>query len=172
MPGRIEKIVECGLVASRWIMAPFYVGLAFSLLLLLFTFIKELFHLTLSIFSSHDHQVILGILSLVDLSLSGNLLLIVIFAGYENFVSKLNVGSNKDKFEWRGNVDFSTLKLKLVSSMVAISGIHLLTIFMNTRSTPKQEIEWMIIIHLVFIISGVCLALTDYISALSKTKKS
>ena len=98
-------------------------------------------------------------------------MLIIIFAGYENFVSKIDVGEHKDNFEWRGSVDFSTLKLKLVSSMVAISGIHLLTVFMNIDRTSDEEIKWLVIIHIVFIFSGLFLALMDFIAASTKKLK-
>lgn len=167
----IEKFIEHGLFASRWLMAPFYIGLAFSLALLLLIFLRELYHLSWNIFTASSGDAILGILALVDLSLSGNLLLIVIFAGYENFVSKIDVGEHKDNFEWRGRIDFSALKLKLVSSMVAISGIHLLTIFMKIHNTPENEIKWLVIIHIVFIFSGLFLALMDYIVACGKKGK-
>ena len=117
-----------------------------------------------------DTDVILGILTLIDLSLAGNLLLMVIFSGYENFVSKLNVGDHQDRPEWMGKVDFSGLKLKLIASVVAISGIHLLKSFMSIGSIPitpekQTELMWLVIIHLIFVISGVLLALMDWITA-------
>lgn len=99
-----------------------------------------------------------GILSLIDLSLAGNLLLIVIFSGYENFVSKMNFKNHEDIPEWHGTVSFSTLKLKLVASIVAISAIHRLEVFINIDKYPPETIKWMIIIHLLFIISGVLFA--------------
>lgn len=167
----IEKKLESFLFASRWFMAPFYLGLSLSLILLLYSFLGEFYHFLINIHSLSPNDVILSILSLIDLSLSGNLLLIVVFSGYENFVSKIDIESHKDKFEWRGSVDFSTLKLKLVSSMVAISGIHLLKEFMHLKSVPEFEIKWMLIVHVVFILSGVLLAFMDYLSSLSKKTK-
>jgi len=168
---QIETMIEKGLFASRWLMAPFYIGIAFSLALLLFNFCKELYKLCVSIFSDNYHNVIIKVLSLVDLSLTGNLLLIVIFAGYENFVSKIDVDNHKDNFEWRGRVDFSTLKLKLVSSMVAISGIHLLSVFLTLDGHTEKEVYWLVIIHIVFIFSGLFLALMDYVGAQTKKVK-
>ena len=122
---KIEHAIEYGLFASRWIMAPFYVGLVSALFMLLYGFILELIHFFSLLPNISQNDIILGVLSLIDLSLAGNLVLIVIFSGYENFVSKIDVDENmRDKFDWRSEVDFSTLKLKLIASIVAISGIH------------------------------------------------
>lgn len=167
---RIEHIIEHSLFASRWLMAPFYLGLALSLLLLLFSFLQELFHFFSLVPNVSQSDVILAVLSLIDLSLAGNLVLIVIFSGYENFVSKMDVG-DEDKFEWRGTVDFSALKLKLVASIVAISGIHLLKVFMDLGKASESQVRWMVIIHLVFVTSGVLLALMDRIAASTKARK-
>ena len=167
----IEHILEQGLFASRWLMAPIYVGLVGGLLLLLYTFIAELWHLFTHITELTQNDVVLGILSLIDLSLAGNLLLIVIFSGYENFVSKIDTSAHEDQPEWKGTVDFSTLKLKLIASIVAISGIHLLKVFMDAGKTPEHQVMWMVIIHVVFVISGVLLALMDRISASTKYMK-
>jgi uncharacterized protein (TIGR00645 family) len=171
MSEKIESIIEQGLFASRWLMAPFYIGLVGALLILLFSFIQELLHFLGSIPHITQNDAVLGVLSLIDLSLAGNLLLIVIFSGYENFVSKMDVGEHKDQPEWRGSVDFSTLKLKLIASIVAISGIHLLKIFMDVDKVSEQQIFWMVVIHLVFVVSGVLLALMDRIAASTKALK-
>ncbi len=168
---RVEKFIERGLFSSRWLMAPMYIGLAMGLVLLLISFIQELLHLFMSLPDISQNDVVLGILSLIDLSLAANLLLIVIFSGYENFVSKINTDNHEDNPEWKGSVDFSTLKLKLIASIVAISGIHLLKIFMDIGKTPENHIKWMIIIHVVFVISGVLLALMDMIAARTKYLK-
>lgn len=168
----LERIIERGLFFSRWLMAPVYIGLSCALLLLLYSFMLELFHLFVTLPKLSQNDVILGILSLIDLSLAGNLLLIVVFSGYENFVSKINTGGHEDQFEWKGTVDFSTLKLKLIASIVAISGIHLLKIFMDPGELSESRIMWMVIIHVVFVISGVLLALMDRIVVSSKSVKS
>ncbi len=167
----IEHALERGLFASRWLMAPFYIGLVGALVVLLYSFTAELVHFFATIPDITPEKAVLGVLSLIDLSLAGNLLLIVIFSGYENFVSKFDVADHEDRPEWQGTVDFSTLKLKLVASIVAISGIHLLKVFMNVEHISDREIMWMVIIHLVFIVSGVLLALMDKISASSKALK-
>lgn len=168
---KVESAVEHGLFASRWLMAPFYIGLVLSLLLLLTSFCQELWHLALRIGELTPNDTILAVLALIDLSLAGNLLLIVIFSGYENNISKIEVGNDGDQPEWRGSVDFASLKLKLIASIVAISGIHLLKVFMEIGKFSEQEIMWMVIIHLVFVVSGVFLAGMDYISNLTKGLK-
>lgn len=152
-------------------MAPMYLGLALGLVLLLISFMQELIHLFSALPGISQNDVVLGILSLIDLSLAANLLLIVIFSGYENFVSKMDTDNHKDNPEWKGSVDFSTLKLKLIASIVAISGIHLLKIFMDIGKTPEPHIKWMIIIHVVFVVSGVLLALMDMVAARAKFLK-
>ncbi|MBN8532028.1 MAG: TIGR00645 family protein [Alphaproteobacteria bacterium] len=167
----MERLIEQGLFASRWLMAPFYVGLVGALVVLLFAFCEELLHFILMIPNITANDAVLGVLSLIDLSLAGNLLLIVIFSGYENFVSKFDDADHVDRPEWQGTVDFSTLKLKLVASIVAISGIHLLKVFMNVEKTSEQQMQWMIIIHLVFVVSGVLLALMDRIAVSAKAIK-
>lgn len=168
---RVESAFENGLFASRWLLAPFYAGLVGALLILLYTFIMELVHMFANLPNLTQADAVLGALSLIDLSLAGNLVLIVIFSGYENFVSKMDVNDHEDRPEWQGDVDFSSLKLKLVASIVAISGIHLLKVFMNVKETSEFEIMWMVIIHLVFIVSGVMLAAMDYIAVKTKAGK-
>ncbi|MBP6737112.1 MAG: TIGR00645 family protein [Rhodobacteraceae bacterium] len=173
-PG-IEARFERGLFASRWLMAPMYLGLVISLAMLLVIFIKELAYYAPQALSLTADQGILAILTLIDLSLAANLLLIVLFSGYENFVSKLEIGDTADRPDWMGKVDFSGLKMKLIASIVAISGIHLLKVFMSlgksdsTYSTTTETLKWMVIIHLTFVISGVLLALMDWLAA--KTDK-
>ncbi|CAA7616893.1 TIGR00645 family protein [Magnetospirillum sp. SS-4] len=160
----IERSLERLIFASRWLLAPFYLGLVASLVLLLIKFIQEFLHTVPHVMEMSENQVILTVLSLIDLSLAGNLLLIVIFSGYENFVSKINTGDSEDRPDWMGKVDFSGLKLKLIASIVAISGIHLLKAFMDVQSIDKENLGWMVGIHLVFVISGVLLAVMDRIS--------
>jgi len=168
---KFEHTLEHGLFASRWLMAPFYIGLVGALAALVYTFGLELFHFITHASSMNANDAILASLALIDISLAGNLLIIVIFSGYENFISKFDIGDHVDQPEWMGSVDFSTLKLKLIASIVAISGIHLLKVFMEIKKYSEQEILWMVIIHLVFVVSGVMLALMDKIAAGSKIMK-
>jgi uncharacterized protein (TIGR00645 family) len=160
----IERLTERILFASRWLLAPFYVGLALALGVLLIKFLAELLHLTIGAFSMSESDVIVGVLSLVDLVLTGSLLIIVIFSGYENFVSKIDHSGHKDWPEWMGTIDFTALKLKLLSSIVAISAIQLLKQFMAMGKTSDRELFWLVIIHVVFVVSSVLLALSDRIA--------
>jgi uncharacterized protein (TIGR00645 family) len=161
---RIEHAMEQFLFASRWLMAPFYLGLVVSLALLMFKFIQEIVHFLPNILDMKETDLILWILSLIDLSLAGNLLLIVIFSGYENFVSKMQVGDHEDKPSWLGKVDFGGLKLKLVASIVAISAIQLLKTFMDITHVTEQQAFWQVVVHITFVVSGVLLAVMDWIA--------
>jgi uncharacterized protein (TIGR00645 family) len=157
----IERTLERLIFASRWIMAPFYLGLVVALAMLLVKFSQELIHVAPAVFTMSENAVILAVLTLIDLSLAGNLLLMVIFAGYENFVSKIDTGGHEDRPDWMGKVDFSGLKLKLIASIVAISGIQLLRTFMAVDQTSKETLYSLLIIHVTFVVSGVLLALMD-----------
>jgi uncharacterized protein (TIGR00645 family) len=167
---RIESLLEKTIFASRWILAPFYLGLSLSLLVLLYEFVHEIIDFIKIVNSTDIAGVLLFILSLVDISLAGNLLIIVIFSGYENFVSKIDVKNHEDKPDWMGHVDFTDLKIKLISSIVAISGIHLLKIFMNLNNYDKDKIIMYVVVHLTFVASGVLLALMDFIMSKSVRK--
>jgi uncharacterized protein (TIGR00645 family) len=164
----LEIWLESGLFASRWLMAPFYVGLVGALCGLMMIFFQEISHGLPEIFMGHAHPEdgILLALSLIDLSLAANLLLIVTFSGYENFVSKIDTAGHEDRPSWMGTVDFTGLKLKLIASIVAISGIALLKAFMQVgQGDPmdQSKLMWMVIIHLTFVMSGVLLAIMDWI---------
>jgi uncharacterized protein (TIGR00645 family) len=160
----VEKALETLIFASRWILAPFYLGLALSLIVLLIKFMAELVHIAAHAFTSTESEVILGVLALVDMTLTGSLLVIVIFSGYENFVSKIDHSGHRDWPEWMGTIDFAGLKLKLLSSIVAISAIQLLKQFMSLNTVSDRDIMWLVIIHVVFVVSGVLLALSDRIA--------
>ncbi|KAF0173047.1 MAG: hypothetical protein FD162_1925 [Rhodobacteraceae bacterium] len=171
----IETKFEQGLFASRWLMAPMYLGLVVSLAMMAVLFVKELAYYLPKTLTMTADQGILAVLTLIDLSLAANLLLIVLFSGYENFVSKLDIKDSEDRPDWMGKVDFSGLKMKLIASIVAISGIHLLKVFMSlgkpasAYTVTMETLQWMVIIHLTFVVSGVLLALMDWFSA--KTDK-
>ncbi len=167
----MESLIERSLFASRWMMAPMYLGLAGALGILVWVFIVQLWQFALTIPVMTVDDAVLGVLALIDLSLAANLLLIVIFSGYENFISRMDLADHKDRPSWQGEVDFSGLKLKLVASIVAISGIHLLKVFMDVGKYPAEKIKWMVTIHLVFVISGVLLAAMDWISNHAKSLK-
>lgn len=170
---KLEIGVERVLFASRWILAPFYLGMVLALALLFVVFVRTLIADFAHIPTMDAEQVIVLALSLIDLSLTGNLLLIVIFSGYENFVSKIHVDDHEDRPSWMGTVDFSGLKIKLIASIVAISGIALLRAFLPLGDTGAEvdgpRLRWMVVIHLTFVVSGVLMALMDWIG--SKTEK-
>jgi uncharacterized protein (TIGR00645 family) len=164
-----ERWLEAVLFGSRWLMAPFYLGLVFALAAMLYVFAVELATELMHITTMKPEGAILMALSLIDLSLAGNLILIVVFSGYENFVSKIDIGAHEDRPAWMGTVDFSALKLKLVASIVAISAISLLRSFMKISDGALDEasLKWQVIIHVTFVVSGVLLALMDLLSSRS-----
>jgi uncharacterized protein (TIGR00645 family) len=165
----LETVLEQTLFKSRWLLAPFYLGMVAALAMLLAAFVAELIHavpqaLTLS---ADPEQVILAVLGMIDLSLAGNLVVIVIFSGYENFVSKINTENAEDRPSWMGTLDFSGLKMKLIGSIVAISAISLLRAFMalTEEGTPLDEprLRWMLLLHLTFVVSGLLFAAMDWV---------
>ena len=164
-PGLLERMLERLIFAARWIMVPFYLGLLVSLGVMGVKFVEELVHDIERFGSLTETDTILMALTLIDLSLAGNLLLIVVFSGYENFVSKLDVADHPDRPKWLGEIDFSGMKLKLIASIVAISGIQLLKQFMEIETANKTDLGWLVGIHMTFVISGVLLALMDFITA-------
>jgi uncharacterized protein (TIGR00645 family) len=157
---RIELLLEFILFQSRWLLAPFYVGLVAALVLLFVHFLIELIHFIARIHIAAESEVILGVLSLVDLVLVGNLIVIVIFSGYENFVSRFEEVGH-DRPDWMTKVDFAGLKQKLISSIVAISAIQLLKAFMNVASYDDKKLFWLAIIHVVFLGSMLIAAISD-----------
>jgi uncharacterized protein (TIGR00645 family) len=160
----LEAFIEWLIYSSRWLMAPVYLGLIAALGILIVTFFRELYMQAPQVLTMDETDIILLVLTLVDLSLAGNLVLIILFTGYESFVSKMEAAhKDRDRPEWMGTLDFSGLKIKLIASIVAISGIHLLKIFMNLDSYNEMQLRWYVIIHLTFIFSGVCVAAMDWI---------
>jgi uncharacterized protein (TIGR00645 family) len=162
---RVEKGIEVVLFNSRWLMAPFYLGLVVSLAVLLYKFVEILVEFVHHAPWSDEEGIVLGVLSLVDVTLTGNLILIVIFSGYENFVSRIDSGGHPDWPEWMTKVDFGGLKQKLMASIVAISAIQVLKAFMNLdASFSPERLGWLVGIHLVFVVSTLVLAYSDRIS--------
>jgi uncharacterized protein (TIGR00645 family) len=166
----LERWLEKFLFNSRWLLAPFYVMLVAALVGLLIKAGQETLHFVTHAISSSESDVILGVLSLVDLTLTGSLIVIVIFSGYENFVSRIDPGETEDWPEWMGKIDFAGLKLKLLSSIVAISAIQVLKAFMNIRNITDRELAWQVGIHVVFVVSGLIMALTDKVAGDSHAK--
>src|SRR5436190_13224975 len=159
---RVERGFESMLFNSCWLMAPFYFGLVVSLAVLLFKFCAVLWEFIVHTPGSKESDIILGALALIDLSLTGNLILIVVFSGYENFVSKIDPGGHPDWPEWITRVNFGGLKQKLMASIVAISAIQVLKAFMNLDAAfDPAKMGWLAGVHLVFVISTLLLALSD-----------
>ena len=173
---RVEHAIEAVIFNSRWLLAPFYLALVASIALLLVKFSQDFFHMLPAVFTMSESEVILAILTLVDMSLVANLLLIIIFSGYENFVSKIDTAGHEDRPEWMGKVDFSGLKVKLIASIVAISAIELLKAFVNISiaasdltesadwSVSDTKLAWKVAIHVILVISGLLFALMDRIA--------
>ena len=159
---RVEHVLESMIFNSRWLMAPFYLGLVVSLAVLLYKFLEMLWEFILHSPQAKESDIILGVLSLIDVSLTGNLILIVMFSGYENFVSKIDPGGHPDWPDWMTKVDFTGLKQKLLGSIVAISAIQVLKAFMNIDvALDAQRLSWLVGVHLVFVVSALMLALSD-----------
>jgi len=158
---RIERVIERTIFASRWLLAPFYLGLILGLVALLIKFAQRAVSLLATVLSASGNDVIVGILSLIDLSLMANLLLIVIFAGYESFVSRMDLEGHAVRLDWMGQIGFGDLKLKLMASIIAISAIYVLEEFMNVGNVSDRDLAWVTGIHLAFVISGVLLAVMD-----------
>ena len=167
MSNRVVNLVEVTLFRARWLLAPLYVGLVGALALLSYRFIFEFLTLARHVTTLDAHQFTLDLLALLDLTLLANLILMVIFAGYENFVSRIDAAQgSKDRPHWMGTIDFSGLKIKLIGSLVAISVIELLKDFIELSGADSvgQGTIGRIAIHLTFVISGVLFALMDWIA--------
>jgi uncharacterized protein (TIGR00645 family) len=159
---RVERGFESLIFNSRWLMAPFYLGLVISLAVLLLKFGMMLWEFIVHAPGLKESDIILGVLSLIDISLTGNLILIVVFSGYENFVSRIDPGGHPDWPEWMTKVDFAGLKQKLLASIVAISAIQVLKAFMNLDAAfDPARLGWLVGVHLVFVVSTLVLALSD-----------
>jgi len=156
-----ERGFERAIFMSRWLLAPFYLGLSLSLAVLLYDFVRRTAHLVEHLEIVEHDTIIIGILGLIDLSLMGNLVLMVMFAGYESFVSKLHIDDHTERLDWMGQIGFGDLKLKLMTSIVAISAIRLLEAFMDIENMNNRELAWTVGIHLTFVVSGLLLALME-----------
>ena len=163
----MERFLENAMYASRWLLAPVYFGLSLGLIALTIKFFQEIFHILPHIFSVSESDMILTLLSLVDMTLVGGLLVMVMFSGYENFVSQLDINEGKEKLSWLGKMDATSLKNKVAASIVAISSIHLLRVFMDAKNVPDNKLMWYVIIHLTFVLSAF---VRGYLDRLTKVK--
>lgn len=160
----LERLIERTLFSSRWILAPIYLGLSLALIALGLKFFQEVFHVLTHIWVMKEADMVLTMLSLIDIVLVGSLVVMVMFSGYENFVSRIDIEHDTDKLGWLGKLDAGTLKLKVAVSIVAISSIHLLKAFMNAPQTPNDKLLWYVVIHLTFVVSAVLMGILDRIA--------
>ncbi|MDZ4824179.1 MAG: TIGR00645 family protein [Flavobacteriales bacterium] len=163
MSNKAESIFEKIIFGSRWLQAPLYAGLIVGGVLYAYKFIIELIHLCTDINVITETALMLGVLTLVDITMVANLLIMVIIGGYSTFVSRMDIDKHEDKPEWLQRVDAGTLKVKLAGSLVGVSGIHLLQIFINIENKEPENVKWQIIIHVVFLASSLALAITEKI---------
>ncbi len=157
----MERFLENSMYASRWLLAPIYFGLSIALLLLGIKFFQEAIHTLPVIFSIKEADLVLVVLSLVDLALVGGLLVMVMLSGYENFVSQIDIDASKEKLSWLGKLDSGSLKQKVAASIVAISSIHLLKAFMNAQQIDNEKLILYVVIHLTFVLSAMGMAFLD-----------
>jgi len=160
---KIENALEYCIFASRWLQAPLYFGLIIVQIIYTFKFVEELIHIVGSATATTELKLLLGILQLVDFTMVANLLVMVIIGGYATFVSKLNLENHDDKPDWLDHIDPGAIKIKLASSLIGISSIHLLRSFIDFSTNDIEKVKWQIIIHLTFIASTVFLVVSEYI---------
>ena len=165
----MELFIERLLYRARWILAPIYLGLSFALIALGIKFFQEVIHLLLHLLELKEADMILVVLSLIDMAMVGGLIVMVMMSGYENFVSQLDVAEGEEKLGWLGKMDSSSLKSKIAASIVAISSIHLLKVFMNAPNTANDKIMWYVILHMTFVISAFGMGLLDSITHRSRS---
>jgi len=168
----VEKTFERLIYASRWILAPIYFGLSLSLLALGIKFFQEIFYVLPNVFQITEADLILKILTLIDIALVGGLLVMVMFSGYENFVSKLDIEKDSEKLNWLGKMDATSLKNKVAASIVAISSIHLLKVFMNAENIENDKLLWYVIIHITFVASAFSMGVLDRLTRSNKAAPS
>ena len=168
----LENILEKVIFAGRWLLAPLYIGLLLALVPILYRFFHAFWHLVTHMQGATAGEITLQVLELLDTVLLGNLIIIVLFAGYENFVSKIKVAEDaEDRPHWMGHVDYSGLKIKLIGSLVAISVIELLKDFMKEGTFDANREGWRIGIHMTFVVSGVLFALMDLMADRHKSQR-
>jgi uncharacterized protein (TIGR00645 family) len=157
----MERIIESTMYASRWLLAPIYLGLSLAVFLLGIKFFQEAIHIFPVIFSLKESELVLVTLSLVDMALVGGLLVMVMLSGYENFVSAIDLKEGQEKLSWLGKLDSGSLKQKVAASIVAISSIHLLKAFMAAQQIANDKLMWYVIIHMTFVLSALGMAYVD-----------
>lgn len=166
----MEKFLERIMYSARWILAPIYLGLSLVLILLAVKFFQEIIHTVPHILEKTEAELILLVLALIDLALVGGLLVMVMFSGYENFVSRLDIDESAEKLSWLGKMDTTSLKNKVAASIVAISSIHLLKIFMDAENIADNKLMWYVLIHLTFVLSAFGMGVLDRMTKQGESK--
>lgn len=161
---KTEHILERIMYGSRWILAPVYVGMSLAVAALFIKFFQELYHFLPYVLEMNESDLVLKLLTLIDLTMVGSLIVIVMFSGYENFVSRLDIEEGTEKLDWLGTHDYGSLKTKVASSIVAISSIHLLKVFMNIQATANDKLLWYVVVHLTLVASALLLSVQDKMS--------
>ena len=167
---KLEHLIENIILASRWLLVVFYLGLTVALLLYAISFAKKLWEFVDKLFVLQETDTILKMLSLIDAALVASLVVMVIISGYENFVSRFDNAEGAE-ISWLGKLDASSLKIKVASTIVAISSIHLLQVFLNAQQYTDGQLMWLTIIHLTFVISALLLAYIDKLMVSTKKEK-
>ncbi|MBZ9998057.1 TIGR00645 family protein [Mesorhizobium sp. BH1-1-4] len=168
---RLELAIQSIILASRWLLVAFYIGLGLALAVYALSFFKKLYEFITTVFLLGDTDTILKMLGLIDAALVASLVVMVIISGYENFVSRFDAQAGEGGVHWLGTIDVGSLKVKVASTIVAISSIHLLQVFLNSSSYSTDQLMWLTIIHLAFVVSALMLAYIDRLMGLSKGKK-
>ncbi len=164
MINRIETLIEKWLFVSRWLLVPLYLGLTLIFVALGIKFFQEVLHLAPQLLAMKETDLVLASLTLIDMVLVGNLLIMVILSGYENHVSQINLDEGQERLSWLGKLDAGSLKVKLSASIVLISSIHLLKAFMDVHQIANDKLMFMVIIHLTFVVSAILMAYVDKMS--------
>ncbi len=157
----IERIIERSIYACRWLLAPIYLGMSIALMALTVKFFQELYHFIPAILDMSEGALTLKLLAFIDLTLVSSLTIIVMFSGYDNFVSRLDIAEGTEKLSWLGTHDYGSLKMKVASSIVAISSIHLLKVFMNAEQIANDKLLWYVVIHLTFVLSAFMMGILE-----------
>ena len=161
----MESLFEKLFYSSRWILAPLFLGLSLALLALALKFFQEVWHVLPHVFELSESDLILSLLSMVDMGLVGGLIVMVMYSSYENFVSRLDLDEkDSERLGWLGKMDAGSLKNKVAASIVAISSIHLLRIFMNISTIENDKLLWYVIVHLTFVLSALVMCWIDLLT--------
>jgi uncharacterized protein (TIGR00645 family) len=169
---KFESLMESIIFAGRWFQAPLYLGLIIAGVLYSYKFLIELIHLCATVNEISEEVLMLGVLTLVDITMVANLLIMVIIGGYATFVSHIHIDNHEDRPDWLEKIDAGTLKVKLAGALVGISGIHLLKSFINIQNKDDNQVKWQLLIHGMFLISTIALAFTEKLLHSNHTSKN